>query len=110
QSPEIAQFLGDADPLFVLEAARAINDEGIAAAYEKLAQLVAKPVRDEHLMFRVLNANFRVGSGATAQALADYATGENQPDLLRVEALNLLGIWSKPPARDRVAGVFRPLP
>src|SRR5205085_10746794 len=87
--------------------AHAINDEGIAAAYGELAKLIAKPVNDEQLMLRVINANFRSGNAAT---LAAYAADEAQPEKLRVEALGLLGTWAKPFARDRVVGVFRPLP
>lgn len=105
--PEIAQFLADKDPLLVKEAARAINDEGIAAAQGELAKLIENPVKDEMQMTRVLNANFRAGN---ANALAAFATDESQPERLRTEALEELAMFPKPPARDRVAGVFRPLP
>src|SRR4029453_6476288 len=38
-----------------------------------------------------------------------YAADDAQPEKLRVEALNLLQTFPKPFARDRVAGVYRPL-
>ena len=107
---DIAAFLGDEDPLLVIEAARAINDEGIAAAYPPLAALLAQPTADEALMFRVLNANFRTGTPAAAEALAAFALRAEAAEPLRLEALKLLALWPQPPARDRVAGVFRPLP
>ena len=107
--PEVAHFRADADPALVKEAARAINDEGIAAAYPQLAALIAKPTNDEQLMLRVINANHRAGTPATAQALATYAAAAAQPEPLQLEALEALRTWAKPFARDRVAGVFRPL-
>lgn len=106
---EIGQFLDDDDPLLVIEAARAINDEGIAGAYPELAALIKKPSASEPLMFRVLNANFRVGTSASAEELATFAANDAASETLRTEALKLLALWPRPPARDRVAGVFRPL-
>ena len=108
---EIAQFLRDENPLLGLEAARAINDEGIADAAPALAALLAEPpATSESLLFRVLNANFRVGASGNAVALAAFAANPKTAQPLRLEALKLLAMWAQPPARDRVAGVFRPLP
>ncbi len=110
ERPEIAQFLADEDPLLVLEAARAIYEVPIAPALPQLAGLIAKPAADKQLMFRVLGANFRTGTPATAQALAEFAAKDEAPAVLRAEALKLLALWPKPPARDRVTGLFSPLP
>ncbi len=110
ERPEIAQFLTDEDPLLVLEAARAINDVPIPAALPQLAALLTKPTASDPLQIRVLNANFRTGTAATALALATFASEDGAADGLRAEALKLLALWPQPPARDRVAGVFRPLP
>ena len=104
--PEIAQFLTDKEPLLVSEAARAINDEGIAAAYPALAKVIENPTADEQLMLRVINANYRSGD---AVALGTYAADGTNAEALRIEALHALATWPKPPARDRIAGVFRPL-
>jgi quinoprotein glucose dehydrogenase len=109
QKAEIAQFLNDAEPLLVKEAARAINDEGIAGGLGALAKLIEKPTTDINLMIRVLNANYRVGTPEAAQALATFANHDTASEALRVEAVRALGTWPKPEARDRVAGVFRPL-
>lgn len=107
---EIARFLEDRDPGIALEAARAINDEGMADAWTELAKLIAKPVPEERLMLRVINANLRAGTPENARALAAYATDQRQPEFLRTEALQLLGTWPQPFRRDRVAGLFRPIP
>ncbi len=106
---EVAQFLNDPDPLLVIEAARAINDAGITGADPQLATLIHKPVKDEHLMLRVLDANYRVVTGSSFMGLANYAADEAQPEFLRLEALNFLATWNRPPQRDRVTGLFRPI-
>jgi quinoprotein glucose dehydrogenase len=60
-------------------------------------------------MLRAINAAFRTGTPAAAEALATYATRADAPEGLRVEALRQLASWPKPFARDRVVGIFRPL-
>ncbi|HEX9784761.1 MAG TPA: HEAT repeat domain-containing protein [Opitutaceae bacterium] len=107
---EVARFLQDPDPLLVSEAARAINDEPIDAARPALAAFVGKPRADEMLMFRAINAAFRIGNPEQARALADFAARSDQPASLRSEALVQLAGWPKPHPRDRIVGVFRPLP
>ncbi len=106
ESTKITEFLSDSDPALVQEAARAINDVGIAAGYPALAGLLAKPTSDQNLTLRALNAAFRSGD---AVALAKFASDTSRAEPLRVEALKLLGMYAKPPQRDRVVGVFRPL-
>lgn len=117
--PEIAQFLRDPDPRLVLEAARAINDAGIAPAYPALAALLpsgrdalprvlpaapddqgrpaGRPYQ-ESLLLRALNAHYRLGHATNAQALAEFATSTNASDALRAESLFLLGAWEIQPA------------
>ena len=109
QNPIIAKFLNDADPFIVREAALAINDTPIVAAYPALAALIARPLADEAVLFRVLNAHFRLGQPANAAALAAYAANVAAPAKLRGEAIAQLANWPTPPARDRVVGLFRPL-
>jgi quinoprotein glucose dehydrogenase len=107
--PEIVTFLHDADPGLVLEAARSINDEPINAALPELAALIDQPLQSDHLLRRVLNANFRLGQAETAKALAQFASRTNAADASRAEALNELGEWPNPSGRDRIVGVWRPL-
>ncbi len=51
EDPDVARYLNDADPLLVVEAARAINDVPIDAAMPELAALVRRsgPVRPARL-------------------------------------------------------------
>jgi quinoprotein glucose dehydrogenase len=107
--PEITQFLNDAEPYLVREAALAINDTPIPAALTALAALIEKPLKDEPVIFRVLNAHFRLGQPANAAALARYAGRGDAPAKLRAEALAQLANWPQPPQRDRIIGTFRPL-
>ena len=116
ERPESARFLADAEPRLVLEAARAIYDVPITAALPALAALPfpatnsAPPEITEPLARRILNANFRLGTPAAASLLAARAAQTNAPALQRAEALQMLADWAAPSGRDRVVGLWRPLP
>lgn len=106
-----AEFLNDSDPFIVQEAVRAINDAPIPAAFPALAaHLQRTPLKDENQALRVLNAHFRLGKPENARALAAFAARADAPDVLRGEALVHLAAWGAPPARDRIVGLYRPLP
>ena len=123
ESPDVAQFLQDANPLLVAEAARAINDLPITNALPKLAALIEEddkltalsagddlhPGPRDAILRRVINANYRVGQSNNAVALAAFAATSKAPDRLREEALSLLGEWAKPSGRDRITGLWRAL-
>ncbi len=109
EDPDVARFLNDADPLLVVEAARAINDVPIDAAMPQLAALAPRPELSDPLGFRVLNANFRLGGKENAEAVAAFASRADASETLRIEALRELADWTKPSGRDRVMGVWRPL-
>jgi quinoprotein glucose dehydrogenase len=108
--PAIAEFLKDKDPLVVLEAARAINDVPIPVAQTALADLIHDPIDSVPFGYRVLNANFREGQLANASAVAEFAARIEAPLPLRLEAVRELTTWDKPTGRDRVMGLWRPLP
>ncbi|HWE37730.1 MAG TPA: PVC-type heme-binding CxxCH protein [Isosphaeraceae bacterium] len=107
---EVARFLDDKEPGIVLEAARAINDVPIEAGLPRLADLLAKPNLPAPLARRALNASFRLGRPENARALAEFALRGEEPRSARVEAIDALGEWGNPPGRDRVVGLWRPLP
>jgi quinoprotein glucose dehydrogenase len=113
---EVAQFLNDPDPAIVLEAARAINDAPIDEATEQLAALATNTISlgggkvRELTLTRAVNANFRLGTSASASALVRFAQRNDVPESLRAEALRMLGDWGKAATRDRVTGVFHPRP
>jgi quinoprotein glucose dehydrogenase len=106
----IACFLRDNDPSIVLEAARAINDVPIHEAMPALAALIKEPIDSVPLGYRVLNANFREGKLENARAVAEFAARQNAPLALRLEAVRELADWDHPSGRDRVMGLWRPLP
>jgi quinoprotein glucose dehydrogenase len=109
ESPDVARFLHDADGELVLEAARAINDVPIESAVPQLAALIGGRDMNEALGYRVLNANFRLGKAENARAVAAFAGRSDVKDELREEALRELEMWAKPPGRDRIMGLWRPL-
>jgi quinoprotein glucose dehydrogenase len=108
--PEVADFLDDGNPRLVLEAARAINDAPVNAALPRLAGLVTRRGMPDPLLHRVINANFRLGERNNALALGNLAARGDIPTALRVESLECLLDWAKPSGRDRIVGLWRPLP
>jgi quinoprotein glucose dehydrogenase len=108
---DIARFVDDADPFIAREAAEAINDAPVTGAYAALAgKLESAPAQDEAFVSRAINANYRLGGAANAKVLATYATNANATEAMRAEALHQLGLWGSTPQRDRVVGIYRPLP
>jgi quinoprotein glucose dehydrogenase len=108
--PEIAGFLGDADPLLVMEAARAIHDEPMPEALPQLAALAGRTGLPAAFTYRCLNALFRLGQKEDAVALALYAAQPTAPEAMRLEALRHLSAWANPSTLDRVTGLYYPLP
>ena len=58
----------------------------------------------------MLNANARMAGREHASTLAALAARTDMPVPIRVEALQVLAAWAKPPGLDRVVGLWRPLP
>lgn len=122
--PEIAMFLYDSQPQIVLEAVRAIYDLPIESALSQVAalssQLEKVPSFQNNLqrgvdlrsalLRRVINAHYRLGNLENCVSLAELAALPSFPEHLRAEALHLLRDWAKPQARDRLIGLWRPLP
>jgi quinoprotein glucose dehydrogenase len=108
-SPKVSALLKDPDPLIRAEAIRAINDAPIPDAMPALAKLADGDLGETSLMYRILNANFRNGDAEGARRLGAVAVRRDAPLVARTEALQALGAWAKPPQRDRVMGVYRPL-
>ncbi|MGB6042123.1 MAG: HEAT repeat domain-containing protein, partial [Pirellulales bacterium] len=109
KSPLVATFLDDPSEHLVVEAARAIHDVPIDAAYAQLAALILRPLKSDALLRRVLNANYRLGGAEHARALAVFAGQTAAPEAMRLEALDMLAHWQQPGSRDRVSGMWRPL-
>jgi quinoprotein glucose dehydrogenase len=108
-SPKTAEFLTDTDPRIATEAARSIHDEPIPEALAKLAARLDQGKQPEFLLWRALNANFRLGKSENAAAVAHFAANGDVPEKLRVEAVKMLGLWAKPGRRDRVTGLTQDL-
>jgi quinoprotein glucose dehydrogenase len=103
---EVSRFLADPDPRIVLEAARAIYDTPLTYRMPALADLLKDPKAPERALVRAVNAAFRLGR---ASELVAFAKTE-APLGARREALQVLGLWDKPPNRDRLMGLWRPIP
>lgn len=111
RSPLVAEFLRDADESVVLEAARAIYDKPVPEALPALAELVNTiTTKNPRVLERAINANYRLGQAAHARALARFAGNPDVPESTRREALEALGEWANPDAKDRLLNIWRPLP
>ncbi|GIW98145.1 MAG: glucose dehydrogenase [Pirellulaceae bacterium] len=110
ESPLVAKFLDDAQPLVAVEAACAIYDVPIEKAMSALAYRLLTGKHPEPFVRRALAANFRLGSPEGARRLAQFAAASEQNKAMRVEALKLLADWQDPRDRDPVLGMWRPLP
>src|SRR5690606_38250840 len=74
RAPEVAAYLSDRDAFVVAEAARAIHDDlSISDALPALAELLTPSQRNEPVLRRALNANFRLGTPAAAKRLLAFA-------------------------------------
>ncbi len=109
RSAEAARFLADKNPPLVLEAARAIHDAPIPAGYPQLAMLCDKPSLAAPLARRAINAAYRLGSRAAADALAQCAAKGESGDAARLDALDALATWNDKLGKDRVLGIVVPL-
>lgn len=109
--PGVAAFLQDADEGVVTEAARAIHDDtSIPDALPALARIIERHgLTSEALLRRALNANLRLGRAEDARRVAAYADRADAPEAMRVEAVQILGVWPNPLALDRVEGRYRDL-
>jgi quinoprotein glucose dehydrogenase len=108
RSAEVARFLADADEVVVVEAARAINDDGsIAGALPALARLLEeKRFTKEALLRRAISATLKVGERDGAVRLTAFASDSGRPEPMRVEAVSALGVWASPSPLDRVDGIY----
>jgi quinoprotein glucose dehydrogenase len=88
----------------------AAKRSGVEAGVSAIAVETGVTSLPEQILLRVINANFRLGSDTNALALAEFAANQSHPANLRAEALAALADWAKPSGRDRVMGLWRPLP
>ncbi len=104
----VARFLTDADESVVLEAARAINDDGsIDGALPALARVLDdKRFTKEALLRRAISASLKVGAPDAAARLSAFAADPKNARAMRVEAVAALGVWASPSTMDRVDGIY----
>jgi quinoprotein glucose dehydrogenase len=106
---KLGEFLGDADPRIVVEAARAIHDQNLMEPMAELAKLTEKAGVEDAVQFRALSANFKLGEKEHAERIARFAARSGEKDFLRAAALKLLADWPKPSKRDHITGLRQDL-
>ena len=109
-NPMVFEFVSDSSAKVQKEAVRAIHDvPQLHSQLPALAELAVSSDTDDAVVSRVLNANFRLGREADAIRLANFAARSTCKDAFRIEALDMLGNWSKPGDRDRIMNRHQPL-
>jgi quinoprotein glucose dehydrogenase len=106
RSPQVADFLSDADPFIVAEAGTACND--LLLGLEILADI--RPEAATRMDWvRILNANYRLGTTEHAKAILTIAADSAIPEGARLDALWFLGHWPGETGLDPSVGRIRPL-
>lgn len=112
ESPAMADFLADADPLIAREAVRAIYD---TAALDGDAGLAVAALGEgaasfpETVQRRIIAANYRIGGPDQARQLLSLASHDDLALSVRQAALIGLQQWEKHVTTDPVLGHYRPL-
>lgn len=108
---QVTRFLADSDPRIVLEAARAIHDLPMTNLLSALAACATyQPPQgkvDDALVRRVISAAEKLGTPEAARLLTVVASRSDLATDRRVEAIDALRVWAKPPQRNRVNGVWQ---
>jgi quinoprotein glucose dehydrogenase len=107
---ELERFLDDPSSRVATEAARAIHDLPIPSALPGLAARANGTNTPWAFARRAINANLRTGSPEAARNLARLAAEATAPVPSRIEALEALAAWPGTTGRDKVTGLWRPLP
>jgi quinoprotein glucose dehydrogenase len=112
KSASIKTFLSDPSIDVVREAARAIYEVPIPDALPDLAKVDLSPAvaKDEPTLRRIIAANERLGDESAAKRLLALGMDRAVPDGIRVEAFETLAAWGQPTNRDRINGLYRPVP
>ena len=108
----VGKMLNDSDPQIVLESARVIHDVDVKPQMSALANMIDRIDQyadSDALVRRIISANVRVGVQANAIALSKFAANEKFDVARRVDAIEALGRWTAPLARDMVLHDWRPL-
>jgi quinoprotein glucose dehydrogenase len=108
-SPQLTEFLADADPLVRHEVIRAIYDTDALDTPAGTALAALDPVdQPEALQRRILAANYRLGQPENARRLVELAGLPSLPMPVREFALHGVQMWSAVIDTDPVLGHYRP--
>lgn len=113
KSPDLVEFIRDADPKVADEAIRAICDMDLRTERPSVATLLDSLETRQWSPFmlrRLLHNAYRLGDARNAGRLIKFAGDARQPENLRKEAFRLISVWMKPHPADQLTGHWRPLP
>jgi quinoprotein glucose dehydrogenase len=108
-SEKLTLFLKDANENIVTDAARAIHDDlSVPIAMPALISCINEsPFKNDALLRRALSAAQRIGNDTALEAVLTFSKKTDITDILRTEAIAILGTWAEPSVLDRVDGRYR---
>lgn len=112
KNPGISTFVNDPDPKVADEAIRAICDMDIVSRRPPVAALLdnlSARAWTPFMLRRLVHNAFRIGTEENAARVAKVAADPAIPEIVRQEALRLLGTWTEPFPADQLTGHWRPL-
>ncbi|GAA5125094.1 c-type cytochrome [Luteolibacter yonseiensis] len=112
KSPLISNFISDADPKVADEAIRAICDLDMVSIRPEVAGLLDNPASRQWTPFmlrRLVHNSYRLGTPEDAVRVLKVAADASMPQIVRLEALRLLEIWTDPFPVDQLTGHWNPL-
>jgi quinoprotein glucose dehydrogenase len=110
--PGLAGFIKDKDTKVADEAIRAICDMDMLAQRGLVASLLDAPHGRKWTPFmlrRLIHNAFRIGSEENLRRVIKVAASPEFPQMVREEAMRLLGTWAEPFPADQLTGHWRPL-
>ena len=112
KSDVVARFINDPNPKIQDEVIRAIDDLNMVSKLPLSVALLDEIDKREWtpmMLRRLVNHAYRTGSSDNAKRIFKVILNEKLPEVVREEALRLLGLWEKPNPVDPVSGKWRPL-
>ena len=106
----LGEFLADADPRIVAEAARAIYDQDLTQPMPALAKLADTPNLPDPVAYRAVAANYKLGTPDAATRVAEVAGRYGESPRIRELALKLLAGWDTPARLDPITGLAQSIP
>lgn len=111
-SPFLSMFINDVDPKVADEAIRAICDLNMDSSRSVVSELLdnlSARAWTPFMLRRLVHNAYRLGTPEDAARVLKVAADKSLPQIVRLEAMRLLEIWTHPFPVDQLTGHWSPL-